>query len=85
MTGVLKRLEEACRAVAERIKPLMPNGVGFCLIMFTYSAGWVTYMATAERDDMIKQLELLLAKWKAERDAAEAGTPPPMIHPGGTA
>jgi hypothetical protein len=41
----------------------MPEGVGFCLTLFTFGeGGWFTYVSNAERGRMMQALEELLDK-----------------------
>lgn len=55
---------EIKRQIAKGIADRLPPGVGFCLFTFTFDAGWVDYMSNADRGDMIRMIEGMLAIWK---------------------
>lgn len=61
-------LEKQCADIGREIGALLPAGVGFSLIVFDFGEGGnLAYVSNANRSDMIRSLEELLAKWKAER------------------
>lgn len=52
-----EQLEKWCAEVGREIKAEMPDGVGFCLMMFDFGAGGsLAYVSSAQREDMIKAL-----------------------------
>ena len=62
-------LEQFTAAQAKLIREGLPKGVGFCLMMFDFGAGgFMAYSSNAQRDDMIKAINELIA-W------LEAGKP----------
>lgn len=63
---LLQDLEKRAQEVGRMLGPVMPAGVGFCFIMFTFDeGGWLTYVSNAERSDMIKSLKETLEKLQA--------------------
>ena len=60
---LLQDLEKRAREVGQMLGPVMPEGVGFCFIMFTFGYdGWLTYASNAKRDEMIQSLKKTLEK-----------------------
>ena len=61
----LSGLEEEARSLGRVIKDVMPEGIGYFLLMFTFGeGGWATFVSNAEREDMIKAIEELLQRLK---------------------
>lgn len=59
-------LEEQCAAAGRELAAACPAGVGFALLMFDFGEGGnIAYFSNGRREDMIRALEELLAKWKA--------------------
>jgi hypothetical protein len=55
-----KMLEGICRALADRIRAALPEGVGFALFLFNFGEGGNTaYVADADRADIVR----LLYEW----------------------
>lgn len=60
-------LEGQCRSAAEMLKAHLPAGVAFSLVIADFgAAGNIAYVSNAEREDMIRQFEDLLKRWKAD-------------------
>ena len=75
MTRPLRELEATARQIGRRIGGSLPDGVGFCLMIFDLGeGGHMTYLSNAERDDMVKGVRELL-------EAVEAGLMQPPGHP----
>lgn len=71
----LRSMEQSTRAIADMILPVLPPGVGFTLMLFTYGdGGWLTYLSTADRADMLRTLKDQIAR--LEREAP----PQPVSH-----
>jgi hypothetical protein len=63
----LAELEATARRLGRRIGADLPKTVGFVVWLFEWGhEGWATYVSNAQRPDMIKALEELLAKLKGE-------------------
>ncbi len=63
---LLRDLEERTRKVAIMFKDMMPDGVGYAFLMFTFGDdGWMTYASNAEREQMIKALQEMIEKMEA--------------------
>lgn len=63
---LLQDLEKRAREVGLILKGIMPEGVGYAFLMFTFGEdGWMTYASNAQRDDMIKSLKEMLEKMEA--------------------
>lgn len=76
MTGQQKRLEELCRQIAQRIKASLPPSVGFTLFLMTYGpGGWLTYLSSVQRADMIKTIEEWLGKEREANGEVPPATP----------
>jgi len=61
----LEFLEKNAQAIGRVIKGAMPDGVGFCLLVFSFGPdGWLTYSSNAERPSMMDALQELLDKMK---------------------
>jgi len=59
-------LEKQCADVGRIIADALPAGVGFAFLAFDFGArGNIAYFSNANREDMIRALEELLARWKA--------------------
>jgi hypothetical protein len=65
-----KDVEAALRELASLIKPQVPTGYGFTLLIFSYGAmglkgegkaGAMFYISSAQRDDMIKAMKEFIA------------------------
>lgn len=70
----LATLEAAQRDLGNTIGRAIPEGVGFCLILYTSGeGGWSTYMSNAQRPDMMEALREMLSKL----EQAEAMAEPP--------
>lgn len=64
-----KLLEAAGQRLARMIAGVLPPGVGFTIVLFTLDhEGWLTYVSNAERADMIRTLDELLTRWKAQQE-----------------
>lgn len=60
---LLRDLEYRSRKVALVFKDIMPDGVGYAFLMFTFGDdGWMTYASNAQRSDMIKALREMIEK-----------------------
>lgn len=60
---LLRDLEKRATKVARVLKGLMPEGVGYAFLMFTFGDdGWMTYASNAQRSDMIKALREMIEK-----------------------
>lgn len=73
----LAELEANAREIGRFLKDHLPPDVGFTLWMYTYGdGGWFTYIASAQRDDMInltmENLDKLLADPKTSDAARRA-------------
>lgn len=64
-------VEPALREIAELVKPLVPTGYGFTLLIFSYGqtglrgegpAGSLFYISTAARADMVKAMREFIAR-----------------------
>ena len=64
---LLRDLENRAREVGIMLRGIMPEGVGFAFLMFTFGDdGWMTYASNAERADMIKALNEMVEKLEAD-------------------
>ncbi len=63
-------IESALRHIADDIAPIVPDGWGFTLLIFSYgqmglknegAEGSVFYISSADRDDMIKAMKEFIA------------------------
>lgn len=60
-------LETQCAEMGRMIGAACPAGVGFAFLMFDFGKnGNIAYVSNADRADMIRSLERLIARWKAE-------------------
>ena len=60
------------REIGRVLKAAMPPGWGFTLLLFSYGGdGFLTYLSSAERPDMIAALEEMLTKLKADPTGME--------------
>jgi hypothetical protein len=64
-------VEAALRKIAQLVKPEVPQGFGFTLLIFSYdktglpgegAAGSLFYISTADRDDMIQAMKEFIAR-----------------------
>jgi len=56
-------LEQQCRAIADKLKPMLPAGVGFSLFLSDFGAkGNLAYVSTCDRKDMMRQVQSWLIK-----------------------
>lgn len=63
----LHEIEQQARNVGRLIGNSLPEGVGFCLMMFTFGeGGWSTFLSNAEPEDMIKGIRELADKREAQ-------------------
>ena len=70
----LRMLEAQARDLGVRIGQSLPEGVGFTLLVFTYGdGGWLPYLSSAQRSDMIRTLREALAKLEAHADKPPIG------------
>ena len=70
----LRMLESTARVVGVRIEQALPPGVGFTLLLFTFGeGGWLTYLSSAQRADMIRTLREALAKLEQHGDKPPIG------------
>lgn len=62
---------QAMQAMGDLLKSVLPDGVGFSLIIFDVNREQThfRYVSNGQRQDMLKSLRELLAKW--EREAAK--------------
>lgn len=68
----LKIIEEKAKEVGRLIRKQLPEWAGFTLILFTLGEkGWMTYLSTAVREDMIKGMKELIEKMEAEGDESQ--------------
>lgn len=75
-----RALEGEAQRLARTIDNCLPDGVGFALILFdltppggTTENGWLTWISNAQRDDMLKTLQEMVARFK--RDELQGPTP----------
>lgn len=62
-----ERTEKVLRDIGKMLKDSMPEGVGYTLMVFTFGdGGWMTYLSTAQRKDMIASMRDLIAKLERE-------------------
>lgn len=60
-----EQIEKTLRAVAEKIKAILPKGWGFTLMLFDYTdtpGGSMFYISSAGREDMINAMKEFIAK-----------------------
>jgi hypothetical protein len=66
--AVLREMESDARSLAQLLDTgLNPDGerkAGFGLLIFSFEGSELTWISNAERSDMIRMFEELLAKWK---------------------
>lgn len=63
---LLQDLEKRAKEVGLILKGIMPEGVGYAFLMFTFGEnGWMTYASNAQRADMIKALDEMRVKLEA--------------------
>lgn len=56
-------LESECKKIGTAIAHVMPEGVGFCFLMFNMGAGGgTTYLSNAKRADVVKLLSDVLSR-----------------------
>jgi hypothetical protein len=58
-------VEKVLRGIGNTLKPVMPEGWGFTVLMFDYSDtpdGSMFYLSSAKREDMIKAMKEFIAK-----------------------
>lgn len=68
-----ERKRKLCEAITRKLlekigddlNTLRAGGIGVAIFAFTYDAGAIAYLSTANRDDMIKNIEEWLAYQKA--------------------
>lgn len=59
----LLELEAKARDIGRLLKRTMPKGVGFTLLLFDFGHdGWMTYLSSADRQDMIKAMREFIFK-----------------------
>lgn len=59
----LAALETATRIQGERLRNAMPEGVGFCLFLFSFGEdGWATFASNADRGDLVEALRELATR-----------------------
>lgn len=57
--------QKTSRIAREVLVPALPQGVGFCLVLYDFGAGGsMAYCANGQRDDVIKMLEELTEKMR---------------------
>jgi hypothetical protein len=60
-------LEAKLRELGRALKGMLPPSMGYTLFLFDYGdKGFMTYMSTATREDMIASLEETLARLKLD-------------------
>ena len=66
MDGDAKKLEEAMRRLADALRGFVPEGVGFTVFLFDMGqpSGFVSYLSTANRKDMVD----VIKKWIAAQE-----------------
>lgn len=70
----LQILEAHARSLGVRIGQSLPAGVGFTLLVFTFGeGGWLTYLSSAQRADMIRTLREALHKLEQHEDKLPVG------------
>lgn len=58
-------LEAECRRMGKAIATCMPEGVGFCFLMFDVDGGGgTTYLSNIKRSEVVARMAELLAKLK---------------------
>lgn len=61
-----RALEEANRLIADMVSDLLPEGVGFALMLFHFGeGGFMSYVSNARREDMIRALEEQLERFRS--------------------
>lgn len=61
----LEEAEAASRRLARIVDSEVPNGWGFGLLLFSYGdAGHITWISSANREDMARALHELLGRWE---------------------
>lgn len=77
--GRLKELEEKARNLGKTIKERLPPRVGFTLFLFDHNiaGGWLTYISSSQREDMIRTIFEFLEK--QQRDPRTPSTIKLMI------
>ena len=65
MQELNEQVEFALREVAEFIKPKLPDGMGFTLLMFDFgSGGNMFYISDGQREDVLKSMQEFIDKNK---------------------
>jgi hypothetical protein len=60
MSTLLEQMEELAPKIGNHIKGMLPKWAGFCLLIFDYGpTGDITYIATTQRDQMIRVMRKL--------------------------
>lgn len=58
-------LEALQRRIARQIQSMLPDSVGFTFLLFDFGpGGHLAYMSNADRDDMIRAMKELIAKFE---------------------
>jgi len=63
MTPHRRELVATCNKIGKMMGEIMPEGIGFALLLFDLDlgeGGWMTYISSAVREDMIKAIKELL-------------------------
>lgn len=61
---VLRLIESKARVIGHIIGDQMPKGFGFALCLFSFHGPEFTYISNAQRADMVRALDELVAKLK---------------------
>lgn len=62
----LASMEAKAREVGLLIGPVMPEGAGFCLFVFSFGdGGWMTHVSNADRADLVKAMREWLERAEA--------------------
>jgi len=79
--GKQREIEASARGIAKAIGSVVPNGVGFTLLLFTFDHdanedGFLTYVSNAERVDMLAAMKEFIARNEGRAVApTKGGTP----------
>lgn len=76
----LVKIEKRLRPAIRHVEAELPKGWGCAIVTFTYGeGGYLTYIANAEREDMIRALRECASTIEAKKDA-----PPGVLGYGGS-
>lgn len=68
MRVTLEELERKMQGIAGAVKPMVPEGCGFAVLVFHYGeGGFMNWVSNAQRADMIKALREMADKLENDR------------------